>query len=677
MSSVLPIHPVPRQAAQTSGQFAPALKSDAAHRSDIEGLRGIAVLSVLAVHSFPELLKGGFIGVDIFFVLSGYLITGILLRSLAADRFSLIDFYAQRIRRLYPALCLVLVACLAFSVLYVFPSESRHIGQHVAAGAAFMSNIALWKEAGYFDVASESKPLLHLWSLGIEEQFYLLWPVAMVALFRLRRWALTWIVATLLASFLLNVWFIAEKPVATFFLPPTRFWELMIGALLAWLSVGPSGGPLTWVRQQLPTTSRWHGSMADVFCVSGLGMLVVALSLVNKTDQFPGWWALLPTVGTFLLLAAGPEACVNRHLLSHPVLRFYGNISYPLYLWHWPLLCFPVVLGIALSNEVRVVIIVVSVVLAYLSVEFVEKPIRYGPPNRRVPLMLFGAMCCIGVFGWVVKHTDGLLQTYPKSIQEVASIEFRFDGSSIRSNKCLLNLEQGPDSFVSECVDKDDLERPLMMLWGDSHAASLYPGLAAVLGHADDRYRIAQFTASRCPPFQDPPKLASRQCKQTNEFVLDRISSERPMVVVLAGNWQLYGTDNESVQRTSEQLAQTIGRVRALGVSRVVVIGQVPVWNRPVPRLLMSEWIETKRMAERSLDGLNVPSLSIDAALESATKKMNAQFISPSSHLCQQAGCLTSVVQADTVMPVYIDDNHLSVTGSQVFVESVKSALVP
>jgi peptidoglycan/LPS O-acetylase OafA/YrhL len=677
MSSVLPIHPVPRQATQTSGQSAPALKSDAAHRSDIEGLRGVAVLSVLAVHSFPELLKGGFIGVDIFFVLSGYLITGILMRSLAADRFSLIDFYARRIRRLYPVLCLVLLACMAFSVLYVFPSESRHIGQHVAAGAAFMSNIALWKEAGYFDVASESKPLLHLWSLGIEEQFYLLWPVAMVALFRMRRWALTWIVATLVTSFLLNVWFIAEKPVATFFLPPTRFWELMIGALLAWLSASPSGGPLAWVRQQLPPASRWHDSMADVFSVSGLGMLVVALSLVNKTDQFPGWWALLPTVGTFLLLAAGRGAWVNRHLLSQPVLRFYGNISYPLYLWHWPLLCFSVVLGIALSNEVRVIIIVASVVLAYLSVEFVEKPIRYGPPNRRVPLMLFAAMCCIGVFGWVVKHTDGLLQTYPESIREVASIEFRFDGSAIRSNKCLLSLEQGPDSFVPECGDTSDMQRPLMMLWGDSHAASLYPGVSAVLGRADDPYRIAQFTASRCPPFQDPPGLASRQCRQTNEFVLNRISSDRPTVVVLAGNWQLYGTDDKSIQRTSEQLVQTIGRIRSLGVARIIVIGQVPVWDRPVPRILMSEWIETKHMSERQLDGLDGPSLTIDDLMESATTGANATFISPSRHLCQQAGCLTTLVQSGKVMPLYVDDNHLSVTGSQVFVESIKSVLAP
>ncbi|MBX9715447.1 MAG: acyltransferase, partial [Burkholderiaceae bacterium] len=328
-----------------------------AHRADIEGLRGIAVLSVLAVHSFPALLRGGFIGVDIFFVLSGYLISTILFRSVDQGRFSLLDFYARRVRRIYPALCLVLTASLAFSLWFTFPSASRHLGHHVAAGALFLSNIALWNEAGYFDVASEAKPLLHLWSLGIEEQFYIVWPLAVVVLTKYRRHALTWIVLGLVLSFALNIALVADKPKATFFLPPTRFWELMVGALLAYLTLYRDG-PVAWLRHRLPEGSWVQAHAADVLAWSGMAMLVAALGLIDKTDHFPGWWAGLPTLGTFALIAAGSEASANRRVLCQPILRMYGTISYPLYLWHWPLLSFPVVLGIEMTTELRIMILV-------------------------------------------------------------------------------------------------------------------------------------------------------------------------------------------------------------------------------------------------------------------------------------------------------------------------------
>ncbi len=674
MSSVAPV-PADQTILPTSDATTVyASHSQAGYRTDIEGLRGIAVLSVLAVHSFPQWIKGGFIGVDIFFVLSGFLITGILFRSLEAGRFSYIDFYTRRVRRIFPSLCLVLLACLVFSALYTFPSESRLLGTHVGAGALFMSNIALWKEAGYFDVASEAKPLLHLWSLGIEEQFYLVWPVAAAFLFKRRRWALRVICATLLVSFLLNVAFVADKPTATFFLPPTRFWELMVGALLACLTLHHGGGPVEWVRQRLRAGSWLHRGLADGFAGTGLVMLFVAMWLVDKTDHFPGWWALLPTMGTFALLSAGPGAWINRHVLSQPILRFYGAISYPLYLWHWPLLSFPVVMGIPLSNEVRVMILIGSVVLAALTCELLEKPIRHAR-TRHTPLALCALLSVIGLCGLVLKQTDGLLNTYPESMRSLAASEFRFDYSEYRVGKCMLRLEQGPESFSSDCIDRRGTERDLVFLWGDSHAASLYPGLAHLVRNVGSERRLAQYTAARCPPLLVAPLRSSTHCDLINKYALERIAVERPATVVLAGHWSFYGTDPAASRTQMAGLRDTVRKLKQIGVQRVVVFGNLPTWNLPQPRVLLMQWNQSRSVPERTYSHINRSSIEADRRVELAMAGTGATFVSPIATFCDSSGCLVSVKHEGAFQPVSYDDSHLSAFGSMILAKMNRAAV--
>lgn len=650
-----------------------------AHRADIEGLRGIAVLSVLAVHSFPHWLQGGFIGVDVFFVLSGYLISQLLLQSLEAGRYSLIDFYARRVRRLYPALCLVLLVCLLFSLAFTFPSASRQVGQHVAAGALFISNIVLWSEAGYFDAASQAKPLLHLWSLGIEEQFYLVWPVAMAFLFRHPRWALRLIVAALLLSLGLNLAFVTDRPVATFFLPPTRFWELMLGALLAWLTWQANGQPLSWVCQRWQVLSGMHQRLAHGLSVLGLLMLVGALWLIDHSAPFPGWRALLPTLGTAALLAAGPEAWGNRHVLSQPVLRFYGAISYPLYLWHWPLLSFPVVLGIPLSAELRVLILVASVVLATLTCELVEKPVRRGLGGRRLTVAIFFALALLGASGWVLKHTNGLLNTYPTSVREVAAAEFNADFPSYRVDRCFLRTEQGPESFDTGCVERSDMQRPLMFLWGDSHAAALYAGLAGAVQQAQPSSgpRLAQYTAAACPPLPFAPAHSAPQCARTNAAVLERIAAEHPTTVVLAGYWSKYGSDAESQRQVLAGLRETITRLRAMGVGKVVVFGNLPVWQMPQPRILMRIWNRTHSLPEYTDDRLDPAALAADQAVQHAVTDLGVTFISPIAALCNASGCLVSTQDHGILYPTSFDESHLTAQGSQALIERSRSALWP
>ncbi len=679
MSSVLPLPTASDGRTDAPRKAHRALQARVEHRTDIEGLRGIAVLSVLAVHSFPQWLRGGFIGVDIFFVLSGCLISQLLLQSLEAGRFSLIDFYARRVRRLYPALCLVLLACLVFSVAFTFPSASRQVGQHVAAGALFISNIALWSEAGYFDVASQAKPLLHLWSLGIEEQFYLVWPLAVAFLFRHKRWALRLISGTLLLSLGLNLALVADRPVATFFLPPTRFWELMVGALLAWLTLYVDGGPVPWLRKRLPAHSWSHQHAADGFAWLGLLMLAVALWLIDKSDPFPGWRALLPTLGTFALLAAGPEAWVNRQLLSNSILRFYGAISYPLYLWHWPLLSFPIVLGIPLTAESRVLILVASVVLATLTYELVEKPVRRGFGGARLTWALVAALAVLGACGWAVKRTDGLLNTYPSNLRDIASAEFDAAYPGYRIDRCFLRTEQGPESFSDECIDRSDPSRPLMLLWGDSHAAALYSGLQGESNRQPEGsgIRLAQFTAAACPPLMSAPPHSVSQCDRTNRAVLERIGTERPATVVLAGHWSKYGTDAESLGGVAASLRQTVAQLKSMGVSQVVVFGNLPTWQIAQPRSLLMQWRRAHAIPEYTDDHLDAASIATNQVIQRAMAGTGAIFISPIEKLCNSSGCLASTQQNGVFRPTSFDESHLTSAGSRVLVERSRSSLFP
>ena len=675
MSSVLPLAGDRPGLPTEHASSTPASLSHAAHRPDIDGLRGIAVLSVLAVHSFPQWVQAGFIGVDIFFVLSGFLITGILIQSLEAGRFSYADFYARRTRRIFPALCLVLFACLVFSALYTFPAQARVIGKHVGAGALFISNFVLWQESGYFDVSSEAKPLLHLWSLGIEEQFYLVWPVAMVLLFKFKRRAVWVLCAALLASFVCNLAFVVVKPSATFFLPPTRFWELMVGALLAYLTRYHGGGPVAWLRLRLPAGAWAHRRMADVFAAIGLAMLLVALALIDKSVVFPGWWALLPTFGTFALLAAGPGAWVNRHVLSQSVLRFYGAISYPLYLWHWPLLSFPVVMGIELTNEVRVMILIGSVVLASLTYELVEKPIRFGRSGPRTLWVLCGALALVGLGGLVMKQTDGLLNTFPESVRTIAATEFRFDYSDYRVDKCMTRLHQGPEIFSEACIDRRDSSRKLVFLWGDSHAASLYPGLATVMADRQPGHRLAQYTAAACPPLLTTPTSANKHCERTNKVILERLAGEKPDTVVLGGHWALYGTEPAMVSAHMASLRETVRHLKSLGVRRVVVFGHLPTWTIPQPSVLMKQWRQTGVVPERTSEYLKPASVSYDKVIERAVEGTGAVFVSPIGHLCTAAGCQVSTFDQGIFHAVTNDDCHLTAQGSQFLVQRSAAAI--
>ena len=446
------------------------------YRPDIDGLRAIAVTLVANFHAFSEAMPGGFIGVDIFFVISGFLITGIIARELEQKRFSLLAFYQRRIRRIFPALIVVLCTTLVLGWLWMLPAAYAQLSADVFSSAAFFANIALLLQSGYFDIESAKKPLLHLWSLGIEEQFYLFWPLILMLAVRLRLSMLATACGIGLASFVLNVAMIGSDPVATFYLPFTRAWELLAGAALA----------CSWSRlSQTGAANNWR---------AGIGLLLIALAaaVLDTKSAFPGWWAILPVAGTALLLSA-PAAWWCRMVLASRPLVWIGLISYPLYLWHWPLLVFFAMIKFApLTLLERELIVLLSVVLAWLTYWLVESPFRFGRPSPLKIAGLCAGMALIALAGGIVVQGRGFDFRLPPEIRAMADVLTQ--SSQWRIHQCLLDLSHEM-SFAETCVDRD--RRPLVLVWGDSTAGALIPGLRRAQQTRD--FGIAQFTSSSCP----------------------------------------------------------------------------------------------------------------------------------------------------------------------------------
>jgi len=344
------------------------------YRPDIDGLRAVAVLGVIFYHAFPKLLPGGFIGVDIFFVISGYLISGILYRGVKEGRFSFRDFYARRIRRLFPSLITVLVLCLVYGRMLLLPDEYKSLGKQVAYGTIFSQNFLYWQESGYFDIAATLKPLLNLWSLAVEEQFYIFFPPLMILIWK-RKWPYLWIMLFLLiVSFVLNLVMSCQNQVTEFFLTPYRSWEFLCGALLAYWNFCKEH---EWDRPNTP--------------MSVLGILFIGAGMVflHQGESYPGSRALLPVVGTILLISAGAGTWLNKKLLSDPRVVWIGAISYPLYLFHWPLLSFVhVVRGDKPEPFYVITAVFLSFILSTVTYYFIEQKIRRNASRWTMPLLV-------------------------------------------------------------------------------------------------------------------------------------------------------------------------------------------------------------------------------------------------------------------------------------------------
>jgi peptidoglycan/LPS O-acetylase OafA/YrhL len=521
------------------------------YRPDIDGLRAVAVLAVVAFHAFPSWVRGGFIGVDVFFVISGYLISTIIFDNLDKGTFSFTEFYARRIKRIFPALLIVLIACFAFGWFALLADEYKQLGKHIAAGAGFISNFTLWNEAGYFDNSAETKPLLHLWSLGIEEQFYIVWPLFLWFAWKRKFNLLTITIVIAIASFVFNIKGIKYDMVATFYSPQTRFWELLSGSLLAWVTLYKKDTfanvklKLDYWLSRIIFSEKQEAdgkTLSNVLSFVGLLLLVYGFWRINKELSFPGKWALVPVLGAVLIITAGSKAWVNRVILSNKIVVWFGLISFPFYLWHWPILSFArIVESEVPSRNIRIAAVSLAIALAWLTYKLVERPLRLGKHSKAKVAVLVVLMTIVGYVGYNNFSRDGLpfrefnkkLITYSESIKVPN-----------RAKECFeipYAYKKNGDWFCN----LGDISSPVeYFAYGDSHALSLIPALEEFA--IESKLRI-QFTGtSGCPSLlgiqsiRGESDIEMYNCKELNERIFNYVKTSGIKSVILVNRWTYY-----------------------------------------------------------------------------------------------------------------------------------------
>ncbi len=629
-----------------SGDPPPRHLSHPSYRPDIDGLRAIAVGAVVIYHAFPSALRGGFIGVDVFFVISGFLISGIIFKSLERGQFSFGEFYARRVRRIFPALIVVLIACLACGWFLLLADEYQALGKHVASGAGFVSNFALWSEAGYFDATAQAKPLLHLWSLAIEEQFYLGWPLLAWLAYRSHKnlFALTLLVA--IGSFAVNVATVATHPTAAFYSPLARFWELMIGSFLAYVSIHKA---------------QYLSRYSDLRSFIGIALIAVSALFLTDRSPFPGWLALVPTVGALLVLSAAPTSWLNRNVLSNRILAWIGLISYPLYLWHWPAL-FVVSLVSVPSRIPRLIAVLISIFLAAITFLLIEKPIRRTRPTSTSVIFLGAGMAVCGALGLAIFVGKGLAFRLPPQFEAFAA-----PSPVITPTDCLLSDRA---DFPTQCTLLS--HRPAVFLWGDSHANSL----AAGFSHLALQGKIGklQVTGSACPPLMGFKGNGNSKCEEINQYAFEKIRALKPDIVVLHAMWEADAYDLSKLAATTRQL-------KSIGIARIVIIGPVPRWNGSLLRSVFRCWRPRSALEPfpmYSSCGLDARVAEFDTSMRDAVRKLDVEYISAYSQLCADSGCLTHFKGADGIdqLETY-DYGHLSEGAAAYLVDAIGDELWP
>ena len=622
------------------------------YRPDVDGLRGVAVGVVVAYHAFPRHLPGGFVGVDVFFVISGYLISGIILDALADGRFTFANFYARRIRRIFPALAIVLAAVAVAGWFILFADDYQRLGRHIAAGAGFVSNFVLWQESSYFDTAAELKPLLHLWSLGIEEQFYLIWPVLLVIASRVNRGPLWLTLAIGTLSFLVSIYTVRIDRTPAFFSPWTRFWELLAGALLACVEIDR---PLN-DRLERVLSSAW---LSNGLAVAGMAMIAVGVALIDGTRVFPGLWVLLPVGGTFLLLVAGRRGWVNRRLLSFAPVVWIGLISYPLYLWHWPLLSFARhVVGGSPTVVVRLSLVALSVALAWVTYRAIEWPIRFGSRSRRMVPVLSGAMVVLFAAGLATDASGGFINRSINRSDAAHLVDFyeRMKRGGLRT---AYRAECDFMDWVTEGT-RHQLDPSCtaagssgtVLLWGDSFAQALSLGIREQLPRG---VSLAQVATSACAPAVEDFDLtvSERRCEKANLYALEAIGRLKPSLVIIA----------QSRGHGAVDWAKMASRARDLGAGRVLIVGPFPLWQPGLPTVVAQHHLGDR--AEYVSTGVDPDQFAVDRVVAARVANLpGVTYVSLLEALCRDHACLARVPGGRDVDLMALDAGHLTPMGS-------------
>lgn len=632
------------------------------YRPDIDGLRAIAVLLVIGFHAFG--IQAGFVGVDIFFVISGYLISSIIFGDLKLGQLSILEFYQRRIKRIFPALLTVLLFCFGLGWFTLLADEFSQLNKHIAAGLGFVSNLLLLSESGYFDSTSTSKILLHLWSLGIEEQFYIFWPLLLLLLWKRcglptqasfgnylpgRAWSAHLLPACIglliVLSFVLNVAFIQSNPSATFYLPFTRFWELLIGAALAYRVVVSKKSALLF------NSSQVNSSL-------GFSLLVVANIFINDRSAFPGWWALLPTLGAALLISSNQDAWFNRVILSNRVLVWFGLISYPLYLWHWPLLTFARILdgGRQTPSGVRIAMVGLAILFAWLTYRFIERPIRFNKNSFFTPIKLLGMGLVLLMVSSYVYLNHGLVNRAAAQLSianegDIGHDEFR-TYLHARSNYC-----EYKDAAPQTCVEKFSSFKEIIAVVGDSHAEHILLGLSDAMPST----AFMLFDTNQTLPFVSS--------SLSNHF-LDVINNNQKInSVLLVAYWHL--RKQLLVPDTSyfQEILPTVKKLSAHH-KKVFLVDGTPNFSF-LPSKCKYDWpfLRVQQCEESKL--FDKQHAQYFESFKEAAKESSLQLIELKPLFCENNSC--SMAKDGKLL--FRDDNHLGINGSGYIAPTIVKAL--
>lgn len=631
------------------------------YRAEIDGLRAVAVLPVILYHARIEGFSGGFVGVDIFFVISGYLITGVLMEQQSRGSLSLVSFYERRVRRILPALLVVCLACIVPAWLWMLPTEFIDVGKSIVAVNIFLSNFYFWHTLGYFAVGTAYVPLIHTWSLGVEEQFYLLFPLLLVLLRRVPRAGViaVFAVGSLLSLALAQV-MSGIHPGANFYLLPSRAWELGIGAILC---------VQTEAWRAAASPHRPRRLIDEIAAILGLVMIAYAVVAFDDSVPFPSILALIPVVGTALVLRFAEASTLAGRVLTFKPLVGMGLISYSAYLWHQPVLVFARILSDGRLPPITLAaLIALSLGLAYLSWRFVEKPFRQRARFSRRQIFAGAAAAGIVVSGFGAAFASGLIAPTSNPRIEMADAYAHYPWRRLwRYRHCFLGPGQGAKDFDGDCfVAGNELT-----LWGDSHAAALYPGLV----HTEGGTRgVNQLTAYSCPPVLNYWLKHQPGCEALNNDIFQTLHGYRG-IVVLHANWHIYDADPAFWPAFSD----TLHRLQRSSI-RFAVVMSVPAWYPSAPLTWLHEESrsihvgDTEFVPNRAYESVSAS----DHKLAQIVTAAGGTVISPMLDLCvlkRRHYCAIARTGSGGTKLYQWDSGHLTRTGSFAVGKIIASSL--
>jgi peptidoglycan/LPS O-acetylase OafA/YrhL len=617
----------------------------ARYRSDIDGLRTLAVVPVVLFHAGFRGFSGGFVGVDIFFVISGFLITGILHREALAGDYSILKFYERRIRRIFPALFTLLAATYVAGVFILLPSEMVGLGRQLLATTLFISNLLFWHDSGYFEAASVTKPLLHTWSLAVEEQFYIVFPLILLVVARWRiKMLLPLIVIGALLSFGANVALIRLMPDAAFYSLPTRAWELAIGSIFA-------------------IVPRYAGRWREVIVLAGVAAIFISIGLYSESTPFPGYAALLPCLGAASILYAGEGTLVAR-ALSLPPIRGIGLISYSLYLWHWPILVYAAfIFGRPLSMPVATAAVVLSVLFATASWWLVEQPVRRKASIRTIWIIGGGCLAislAVSVATILANGFPGRYSPPANAIMTAASAENR---ALDQGYNCPVVRFDGEKRFGA-CALGTGADHPLVVVIGDSHAMALRDEFDRVMRAQGIPGTLVSIAG--CPPLIGFDRVRDgSQCALHENRIRQYVEEVRPKAVLLVGSWRgaLFSKDSVYLGRASHDddsrlaniaaaLSATVTHYQDKGM-KVGVLLPVPGARDDVPNTLARGTRQPLAWAKSEFQN---DFQRFYEAVRAARPDVIEDLAAPlCSDLC--------IVRTDR--PIYMDANHVNAAGAR------------